>query len=203
GAGAAVLLAAGLGTVALAIAVDRAGFAELTEGVAPGWSAGIGLFVVSLMMLPNAALYAVAVLVGPGFAIGSGTTVSAFGVSLGVVPGLPLVAALPDRPAVPLAALLGLGVPVLAGLLIGAVVARRLEDETRPLAAASWGAAAALTLAIALAAAQWLARGSLGSGDLATVGASPSATLAAAAVLLVLPAALSAGLARRRQIRRR
>ncbi|MGI8627704.1 MAG: cell division protein PerM [Geodermatophilaceae bacterium] len=203
GAGAAVLVAAGVGTLGVAIAADRAGFTALVEGVAPDWSAGIGLFVLSLLLLPNAALYAIAVLVGPGFSIGSGTTISAFGVTLGVVPGLPLFAALPDRPAVPLGALLGLGVPLLCGLMVGAVVARRLDDETRPLAGARWGATAALTLAVALGAAQWLASGSLGDGRLDTVGAAPIATLAAAAVLLVLPAALSAGLLRRRQIRRR
>jgi len=202
GAGAAVLLAAGVGTLGIAIAVDRAGFSTLVDGLGQDWSAGIGLFVLSLLLLPNAALFAVAVLAGPGFAIGSGTTVSAFGVSLGVVPGLPLAAALPNRPAVPLGALLGLGIPVLCGLLVGAVVARRLEDEVRPLQAAGWGAAAGLTLAIALGVAQWLAGGSLGDGGLATVGASPIATLVAAAVLMVLPAAASAGLVRHRHTRR-
>jgi len=203
GAGAAVLLAGGAGAVGIAIALDRAGFAALTEGLAPDWSAGLGLFVLSLLLLPNAALYAVAVLVGPGFAIGSGTTVSVFGVTLGVVPGLPLLAALPNRPAVPLAALLGLLIPVLCGVVVGAVVARRLAEQTRPLLASSWAAAAALTLAIALGAAQWLAGGSLGQDRLGALGAPPITTLFAGAVLMVAPAALSAGLLRRRHARRR
>lgn len=201
GAGAAVLLAASVGALGIAVAVDRAGFSTLIESLGQNWGAGIGLFVVSLLLLPNAALYAMAVLVGPGFALGSGTTVSAVGVSLGVVPGLPLVAALPNSPTVPLGALLGLGIPIVCGLLVGAVVARRLEDEVRPLPAAGWGAAAGLTLAIALGAAQWLAGGSLGDDGLATIGASPIATLVAAAALLVLPAAVSAGLVRHRHTR--
>jgi len=202
GAGAALFVAAGLATLGIAIAVDRAGFAALTEGVAQGWSGGLGLFVVSVLLVPNAALYAMAVLLGPGFALGSGTTVSAFGVSLGVVPALPLTAALPDRPAVTLATLAGLAVPFLCGLVVGAVVARRLDDEMRPLPAAGWAAAAGLGLALTLAIAQWLAGGSLGDGELAGVGASPILTLAAAAASLILPAALSAGLLRHRHLRR-
>ncbi|MDQ3504649.1 MAG: DUF6350 family protein, partial [Actinomycetota bacterium] len=194
------LLAAGVGTLGVAIAVDRAGFAALTESLAPDWSAGLGLFVLSLLLLPNAALYAVAVLLGPGFAVGSGTTVSAFGVSLGLVPGLPLVAALPDEPAVPLGALLGLVIPAVSGLIIGAVVARRLDDEVSPMRAAGWAAVAGLTLALAVGAAQWLAGGFLGDGGLATIGAPPLATIAAAAALLTLPAAGSAAAMRQRQL---
>jgi len=203
GAGAAVLLAVGAGTLGIAIAVDRAGFAALTDSLAPGWSAGLGVFVLSLMLAPNAVLYAVAVLLGPGFAIGSGTTVSAFGVTLGLVPGLPLAAALPDRPAVPLGALLGLVVPVLCGLVVGAVVARRLDDGVRPLHAAGWALAAALLLATGMGLAQWMAGGSVGEGGLATIGAPPVATMAAAAVLLGPAAALTAAALRRRHLRDR
>lgn len=198
GAGAAVLLAAGISTVGIAIAVDRAGFAALTESLAPSWTAGLGLFVLSLLLLPNAALYAVAVLLGPGFAVGSGTTISAFGVTLGLVPGLPLVAALPDQPAVPLGALLALVVPVLCGLVVGAVLSRRLDDDVAPLRAAGWAVAAGLTLAVALGTAQWLAGGSLGEGGLAAIGAPPMATTAFAAGLLAIPAGLSAAVLRRR-----
>jgi len=203
GAGAALLLAAGVGTLGIAIAVDRAGFATLTESLAPGWSAGLGVFVLSLLLLPNAAVYAVAVLIGPGFAVGSGTMVSAFGVTLGVVPAVPLVAALPDRPAVPLAALLGLVVPVLCGLAVGAVVARRLDDDVRPLHAAGWALVACLTLSVGMGIAQWLAGGALGDGGLATIGASPMASVGAAAAVLVFPAALSAAVLRWRHLRRR
>ncbi len=203
GAGAAFLLAAGVGTVGIAIATDRAGFAALTESLAPGWSAGIGLFVLSLLLLPNAALYAVALLIGPGFALGSGTTVSAFGVTLGLVPGLPITAALPDEPAVALGASVALTIPILCGLLLGAVVARRLDEEVRPVGAACWSAVAGVVLAVVLALAQWLASGSLGDNALATIGASPTATLAAGAVSLGLSAALSGFLLRRWQTRAR
>lgn len=203
GAGSAFLLAAGVATVGIAIVSDRAGFAALTESLAPGSSAGIGLLVLSLLLLPNAALYAVAMLVGPGFAVGSGTTVSAFGVTLGLVPGLPIAAALPDEPAVPLGAILALAVPVLCGLVVGGVVARRLDEHVRAVGTAGWSAVAGLVLAVALALAQWLAGGSLGGAGLAAIGAPPLATLGAAAASLGLSAALSGFLRRRWQTRTR
>lgn len=203
GAGALVLSAAGVSTVGISIGVDRAGFATLTESLAPSWSAGLGLFVLSVLLLPNAALYAVAVLLGPGFAVGAGTTVSAFAVTLGLVPGLPLIAALPDRPAVPLGALLGLAVPLLCGLIVGVVVARRLDDDLSPLHAAGWAMAAGLLLAAGIGLAQWLAGGALGDGGMASIGAPPVATAVVAAGVLALPAGLSAGVLRRRYLSRR
>lgn len=203
GGGAAAIVAAGVFVVGIAIAVDRAGFAALTESVAPSWTAGIGMFLLSMLMLPNAALYAVAVLLGPGFAVGAGTTVSAFGVTLGLVPALPILAALPDEPAVPLGALLGLTIPALCGCAVGAVVLRRLDEDERPLPAACWAAAAGLVLAIGLGFAQWLAGGSLGAVGLATIGAPALTTAFAAAALLCVPAALVSALLARRQLRRR
>ncbi len=203
GAGALALAAAGVGTVGISVAVDRAGFATLTESLAPTWGAGLGLFVLSVLLLPNAALYAVAVLLGPGFAVGAGTTVSAFGVTLGLVPGLPLNAALPDGAAVPLGALLGLVVPLLCGLAVGVVVARRLDDEVTALRAAGWAVAAGMLLALGIGLAQWLAGGSLGEDGLATIGASPMATAVVAAGMLAVPAGLSAAVLRRRHLSRR
>lgn len=203
GIGAAFLLAAGVGAVGIAVAVDRSGYATLTESLAPGWSAGIGLLVVSLLLLPNAALYAVAMLLGPGFAVGSATTVSAFGVTLGLVPGLPITAALPDEPAVPLGALVALLIPILTGVLVGVVVARGLDDAQRAAHVGIWAAVSGLLLAFALALAQWLARGSLGDNGLATIGASPMLTLVAAAALLAPSAGLSGLFLRRWQLRNR
>ncbi len=48
---------------------------------------------------------------GPGFLVGAGTLVSVHGVTLGAVPALPLLAALPDTQAVPLIALRVAGGP--------------------------------------------------------------------------------------------
>ena len=47
-------------------------------------------------ILPNVVLLASTYLLGPGFAVGSGTVVSPAEVSLGPVPSVPVLAALPD-----------------------------------------------------------------------------------------------------------
>ena len=55
------------------------------------------LFVLAtLLVVPNAALFAGAYLLGPGFAVGTGTIVSPTVVALGPLPMFPLLAALPD-----------------------------------------------------------------------------------------------------------
>lgn len=185
-----VLLAAGAVMVAVATFADRAGFARLLEGLAPGWPGGLAVLAVCLLLIPNAVFYAVAVLIGPGFAIGAQTVISAFDISLGPVPGLPLVAALPDRPAVPLALLAALAVPVLAGGLVGAVVERRLrEDEVGIAQTAGWAAVGAVGTALLVGVGQLVAAGSLGPETLAVIGAPVFLTAAVAVPMLALPAA--------------
>lgn len=51
---------------------------------------------VSALLLPNAALFGGAYLLGPGFTVGVGTLVSPTGVALGALPMFPLLAALPE-----------------------------------------------------------------------------------------------------------
>ena len=64
-----------------------------------------------MLLLPNAALAVLGLAAGPGFLVGAGTLVSVHGVTLGAVPALPLLAALPDTQAVPLIAFVSQAVP--------------------------------------------------------------------------------------------
>ena len=73
-----------------------------------------------MLLLPNAAAAVLGLAAGPGFFVGSGTLVSVHGVTLGAVPALPLLAALPDTQAVPLIAFVSQAIPALAGLVAGA-----------------------------------------------------------------------------------
>ena len=61
---------------------------------------------------------------GPGFLVGTGTLVSVHGVTLGAVPALPLLAALPDTQAVPLIGFVSQAIPAVAGLVAGGAVGR-------------------------------------------------------------------------------
>lgn len=199
-AGGLTLLAGGAAAVAVALALDTGRYAELSRAVAPTWSGAVGLALLGVLLLPNAALSAVAVGVGPGFALGRGTSVSVTGVDLDSVPALPLLAALPDSGTPPYAAAL---VPLLAGLAIGVVLARRLdpEDERGALATAAWAAVAGLVVAGLLGVACYLAGGPLGAGQLATVGPSGWRVAAFAAAELAPLAALAAAVTRSRQRR--
>ncbi|PWW22852.1 hypothetical protein JD79_02015 [Geodermatophilus normandii] len=112
------------------------------------------------MLLPNAAAAALGVAAGPGFAIGAGTVVSVHGISLGPVPALPLLAALPDTQAVPLLAFVSQAVPVLAGLVAGAVLGRHLgDDDGGSVVAGLWGVLGGLLLGVAAGAVAAMAGG--------------------------------------------
>jgi hypothetical protein len=156
-----------------------------------------------VLLLPNGALWAVAYAAGPGFTVGAGTGVSLFGATLGPVPSFPLLAALPGSgtpaPAVRAALLL----PVLAGVLAGWVVGRRLPAATGPgrlpalltgrvARPAGYGLLAGGLVALATATLAVLAGGALGPGYLAAVGPSGWQVAAALAVEVGVPAAVTA-----------
>jgi Family of unknown function (DUF6350) len=78
-------LAVDLGTAANVLSQLRLGVGEAT------------LFVLAtVLVVPNAVLFSGAYLLGPGFAVGTGTIVSPTVVALGPLPMFPLLAALPD-----------------------------------------------------------------------------------------------------------
>lgn len=151
---------------------------------------GAVLTVGQIGLLPNIVLYAVAWLAGPGFAVGVGTAVTPAGSTLGLLPAVPVLGAVPAPG--PLPAVLGAVVvlPVLVGALAGWFVAARQHpatsaalDVVTDAATAAALAAGGLTVALALSA------GSGGPGLLDAVG--PSAWKAG----LVLAAELAAGAA--------
>lgn len=112
--GLAVLLAAGLATVLIALAVSATQIVQLSGADA---GSAVGLAALSIGYLPNAAVAAVSWLAGPGFSVGS-LSVGPFGVHPGPVPAVPLLAALPDGPAHSWWGL-ALAVPLLVGVGVG------------------------------------------------------------------------------------
>jgi hypothetical protein len=147
--------------------------------------------VVMALFAPNAVLFGVAYLAGPGFAVGAGTTVSPTAVSLGVVPAYPVLAALPGEGPTPGWLVLVLAVPVVAaGLGAGAAVARRsaLPHDLAALrgAGAGFGAGVLTTVLVALAG------GPLGTGRMADVGAPVAELLVFATGLMTVGGLLGA-----------
>ncbi|MGY1610293.1 cell division protein PerM [Geodermatophilus sp. SYSU D00700] len=194
-----LLTAAGLccAVVAVALASDTAGYAAVAGSLGGSGAGVLGLLGLGALLLPNAAAAALGVAAGPGFAVGSATVVSVHGVSLGPVPALPLLAALPDTQAVPLLAFASQAVPALAGLVTGTVLGRRMtDDDGGSVSAGLWGVLAGVLLGVACGLAVAVAGGSLGDGALADVGAPPLATGLAVAVQAGIAAAVAASVTR-------
>ena len=114
------------------------------------------------------------------------------------MPAFPLLAALPsgELPAWVGPALLLL--PVLAGVLAGVLVVRRLAAAT-PLVAAGEAALVGPCAGLAVALLAYLSGGPLGSGRLTAVGPSPWQVGLAFAVEVAVPAAATAALLGRRR----
>lgn len=141
----------------------------LSHQVAPGPGDAVGLFLVSLAYLPNLLVWALSYVVGPGFSIGSGAWVDAYSSDGGLLPGVPLLGAVP--PDAPVAAPMLLLLPVLCGMLGAVVLRRRAHLHLREEVVALLGGAALLGLATVVLCA--LSRGSLGAGRLADLGPPP------------------------------
>jgi Family of unknown function (DUF6350) len=192
----AVLLAAGAAVMGVALAAHGGRAVELTRALDPGPVGGVLLLVMGLLLVPNAAVWATGYVAGPGFAVGAGTGVSLFGVTLGPVPALPMLAALPQSEAPPQALRLLLVVPLLAGLLAGLSVARGMPagEPVRARRCAGYAAAAGLLSGAGLAFLAVLAGGAVGGGYLTAVGPSPWQAGLAVAIEVAVPAALVAAL---------
>jgi hypothetical protein len=126
--------------------------------------------VVMALFAPNAVLFGTSYLLGPGFAFGTGTTVSPTAVSLGVVPAYPVLAALPDEGPTPGWLVLLLVIPVLAAALAARSTVLRREALPHDLAAMR-GAATGFLAGVLVTLLVALAGGPLGTDRMADVGA--------------------------------
>lgn len=194
----------GIASLVLAVALVARG-GEIIALYETAQVDGLGatlLTIGELMYLPTLVVWALAWVAGPGFALGPGTAVSPAGTQVGVVPGIPILGAVPESVSPWL--LLVLLAPVGAGALAGWIVRSRLvagRPAPASSAAGSWWSDAApsasaaheavgprvvLTVAIAVlsggvaAVLSLAAAGSMGPGRLAAVG--PSAGPVALAV---------------------
>ncbi len=180
--GLAVLLAAGLATVLIALVASAPEVAQLS-----GSDAGsvLGLAVLSVAYLPNAAIAGLSWLAGPGLSIGA-LSASPISVHAGPLPAVPLLAALPQGPAQP-----WWGVVLAVPLLVGAAVGRRCAaaGPDLPLRLRVLGVAA-VVIALGSAVLGALAGGRLGAAAFDPVDV-PFGTLA----VVVLVATLLGGCA--------
>ena len=200
---------AGVGALVLAVGMITHGerVARLAGSLHGGVAGALLVAVVCALYLPNAVIWAVGYCVGPGFAVGAGTSVSLAGAHLGAVPSFPLFASLPDSGPAPWYAWLVLAGPIAAGVLAGWLLARPLPVSRPAADAPGWhrwvlarlrealpALAAAGVAALLLVVAAALAGGSLGGAHLRSLGPSPWRVGAAAFVLVGTAAAATAWL---------
>jgi hypothetical protein len=187
--------------VAVAVVSDARGYATLSGSLGGAGAGAVGLVGLALLLLPNAAAAVLGLAAGPGFFVGSGTLVSVHGVTLGAVPALPLLAALPDTQAVPLIAFVSQVIPAVAGVVAGATVGRWFGgDHGGSVVAGLTGVLTGALLGVAAGLLVWLAGGSLGDGALARVGAPPLTTALAIAAQAGIAAAVAAAVTRWRAL---
>ncbi|ASW57431.1 hypothetical protein CIK06_04715 [Plantactinospora sp. KBS50] len=197
-----LLLGAGAGAAGLAVATGGSAAGDMIGAYHAGVAGQAGITLLSLAYAPNASMWAASYLLGPGFALGTGTIVRATEVSLGGLPAVPLLVGLPTGPVGGLGAVL-LAVPVLAGAASGALLVRRTVRSGgpeagglawRPLltsAALAGPVGGVLTGLLAI-----VSGGSLGGGRLAQIGPDPWQTAVAATAVLTLGALLGVVLTR-------
>jgi hypothetical protein len=187
------IAAAGALLVAVSVVVQHERVLALHDALAPGVPGSVALVLGQLAFVPDLAVWAVAWCAGPGFALGAGTSVTPVASTLGLLPLVPVLGALPSPGPLPAVAHLAVLLPVVLGAALGWRCARRTapapgESEgtagTRSavldaLAAAALTAAALTVLALA-------SSGSAGPGRLSLVG--PSAWRVGLALLLELGA---------------
>ncbi|SFQ39413.1 DUF6350 family protein [Amycolatopsis rubida] len=113
------LLAAGALTLTAATALSARTVASLFE---PSFGSSFGLFLLSVLYLPNAVVAAMSFVSGPGFSIGS-LDVHLIGYRGGSVPGVPLLGGIPEHAASwwPVLLVLPLAIGVLVGWSVRAV----------------------------------------------------------------------------------
>ncbi len=170
-----VLAVAGILVAALLVA-NYAKIISLYEGVHSEIFGGIAITVGQAAFLPNLVIWAASWLIGPGFALGTGSSVSPFGTSLGPVPAVPVLGALPSSHELSWG-FLGLLVPLVAAFLVAVLVRRRLVRQLGDGSRAGWlvlagliaGAAGGVIIGLLC----WASAGAAGPGRLADVGPAP------------------------------
>jgi hypothetical protein len=170
----ALLTAVGAALAGTSLVIHLPEVKAATSALAPGPTGAALLLLAQLAYAPNAIIWAVAYVLGPGFAFGAGTVVAPTGSALGPLPVFPMLAALPSgaRSAGPAwVTVLILATPYLAGMFAG-IVTVRITPTPVIEAAALWGFAAGAATGAAAGLAAAFSGGPLGDGRLAAVGPS-------------------------------
>ncbi len=184
-----VLAAAGVVVIVQLVRhMARAG--DIWAQLDPGTGGGIALAAACVLAAPTLVLWTASALIGPGFMLGTDTSVDLTGSQLGNVPGFPLLAALPPPGEFPgWVFVLGL-VPLLAGMVAGWRVELGARDglSARVALGAAAGGVAGFLLGILVG----LSGGAIGPGRMADAGPPAFTPLLLAVPVMAVGGALGA-----------
>ncbi|MFF5210800.1 DUF6350 family protein [Streptosporangium sp. NPDC000396] len=190
----AIMLVAGAVLVLGAIVVNFGQIQELSGVLSPGFVGGLLLLLVQGLYLLNAAIWGMAYIAGPGFAVGTGTLVAPTGVQLGTVPSLPILGALPESGPTPAWVIAVIALPFAAGAVAG-VLGVRVAPSPSYEGAPLWGLVCGLTTGAVAGLLAALSGGSLGGARLSSVGPAAWEVMLSVALEVGVAAGISAGLA--------
>jgi hypothetical protein len=191
----AVLTSAGAILAGGSLAVHLSQVRAASNALAPGPGGALLLLLAQLAYIPNAIVWAISYMLGPGFAFGTGTVVAPTGSALGAVPAFPMLAALPSGSAPHGPAWLPvvmLALPYVAGVF-GGIVTVRIAPTPMLEAAPLWGFAAGTAAGLLAGLTAAFSGGPLGDGRLAAVGPSGLQVGLVAVLEIGVTAALAAG----------
>ena len=196
-AGALALIALGALLAAAAVMMSFDEALRMQQFLDPGPIGGLVLLVITLGYLPSAIMWAIGYALGAGITVGPDVVLSPFiqAPAPTSLPTFPLLAALPDQSG-PLAFALPV-IGVVAGIVVGVVIARRVTLPA--LQRLGLAVVAVAIAAIALAVVTRISYGSLGDVRLVGLGPSSEAVALIAGVLMLIGAAPTALVAGRRE----
>jgi hypothetical protein len=193
--------AATLVVVLLTVHLDRA--ADLWALLDPDVGGGLTLAAMCLLSVPTLVLWATSVLIGPGFVLGTDTSVDLTGSHLGAVPGFPPLAALPAPGEFSgWVFVLGLA-PLLAGIVAGfrTESPKPGDSDLAMLHRLGHGAASGSVAGLVVGLAVAVSGGGIGPGRMADAGPPVFTPLLVAVPVLAMGGALGAVLAHYRGAR--
>ncbi|SDU79621.1 hypothetical protein SAMN04489737_0947 [Arcanobacterium phocae] len=185
------MLGAACGVTLLFILIRIGTISEIHGYYLTGVTGTIGLILLQLVYFPALVVWFFSWLVGAGFAVGTGTNFSIFGVESGPLPAIPVFGALPA----PGEKMLWLFIVlVVLACLSGVVVARKLVPTTTLSTQLVDATLAVVLSALVVSIMSFMALGAIGPGRMAETGPVPALTAAFTLMSIGLPFLLGVGL---------
>ncbi len=181
-----VIFAGAAAALTTALVLNRGAAGDLEAQIVSGAGGAVGLTALQLAYVPTLLVWTVAWILGPGFSLGLGSLVSPADTHLGLLPAVPITAALPPEGPGLTVSFSWLAVGILAGAVAAAITVRSRPrarfDETALVGGLAGALSGLVVPLVALA-----ARGDFGAGRLVDLGPQVLELLIIAPALLGIP----------------